>query len=219
MYVSPLEDFIRNCRKVYAAAYNSSTLSPEDHAWKQMREPMLFIKTPSEFVTEGYPIVIPHNEILVQEIRLGAVIGKTCKKVSVEDALDYVGGYCLAFDMMCANEWTKAAPQGAPWAKTKSFDTSCAVSGLIPKSAISDPNNVEMFATINGDLQQTGNTSGWVFSLAQLINFISRYHTLERNDVVFGGTVPSPSMVKAGDILKGGIKGGVTIEFSVEAEQ
>ncbi|KAK5640875.1 hypothetical protein RI129_009422 [Pyrocoelia pectoralis] len=219
MSFPPLEDFIKNCRKVYATTYNENKLSPEDDAWKQMREPLMFIKTPSEFVTEGYPIVIPHNYVLVEEIRLGAVIGKTCKKVSVEDALDYVGGYCLAFDMTAASEWRKAAPQGAPWAKVKSFDKSCAVSGFIPKSVISDPSNVEMFTTINDDPPQTGNTNGWVFSLAQLINFISRYHTLEPNDVVFGGTGPSPSVIKAGDILKGGIKGGVTIEFCVEAEQ
>lgn len=213
MSVPPLEDFVKNCRKIYGAAFNYKY--PVADPFDQVEEPELFLKAPSDFITEGQSIKIPNGFTVIEEVTFGVIIGKICKKVTVEDALDYVAGYCVAFDMTAINELQKNLSQKTPWTAAKSFDTSCPVSAFIPKEAIPDPNNVELFATINGKLQQNGNTSELRFTAAELISFISQRHTLEANDVILIGTPPVAGIVKAGDAIRGGIKDGVTIEFSV----
>ncbi|KAK5637808.1 hypothetical protein RI129_000009 [Pyrocoelia pectoralis] len=223
-----LSDFVKNCGKVYGVAYNYKY--PAAHPFMQLKEPAIFLKAPSDFITEGQPIVVnSQGYTLIEELTLGVVIGKTCKKVTVENALDYIGGYCVAFDMTALNEW-KRFPKGT-LDNVKNVRYVLPVSSFIPKETIPDPNNVELFATINGKpqqsgktselakrypirttweifatingkLQQSGNTSQWVFSLAELINFITQLYTLEPNDVVFGGTAATPGVIKAGDVIK-----------------
>ncbi|KAK5640876.1 hypothetical protein RI129_009423 [Pyrocoelia pectoralis] len=212
-----LSDFVKNCGKVYGVAYNYKY--PAAHPFMQLKEPAIFLKAPSDFITEGQPIVIPKGYTLIEELTLGVVIGKTCKKVTVENALDYIGGYCVAFDMTALNEWYRNVSQKVHWTTSKTFDTSCPVSSFIPKETIPDPNNVELFATINGKPQQSGKTSELAFSAAQLISFISQHHTLEPNDVILVGTPPMAGTVRAGDVIKGGIKGGVTIEFRLKDDE
>ncbi|KAB0793540.1 hypothetical protein PPYR_13160 [Photinus pyralis] len=212
--MSFLKDFVKNGRKIYGAALNYK--NPSGDVANQIKEPVLFLKAPSDYITEGRSIVIPRGYSLVEELELGVIIGKTCKDVTVEEALDYVGGYCIALDMTASSELKKALSQKMPWTTSKTFDTSCPVSAFIPKEAIPDPTDVELFCTINGVPQQNGNTSGLVFSAAELISFISRYHTLEPNDMILTGTPPTPAGVKPGDVIRGGIKGGVTVEFRVE---
>ncbi|KAK5640874.1 hypothetical protein RI129_009421 [Pyrocoelia pectoralis] len=214
MSVSTLEDFVKNCRNIYGAAFNY--MYPSSDPFKRVEEPELFLKAPTDFITEGQSIKIPNGFTVIEEVTLGVIIGNICKKVNVEDALDYVGGYCVAFDMTAINELQKNISQKVPWTTSKSFDTSCPVSGFITKEAIPDPNNVELFATINGKLQQNGSTSELRFTAAELISFISQQHTLEPNDVILIGTPPVAGTVRAGDAIIGGIKGGVTIKFDVK---
>ncbi|KAF5293450.1 hypothetical protein FQA39_LY02935 [Lamprigera yunnana] len=211
-----LKSFVRNGRKIYGAAFNYSRSFNGDPPITEIQEPVLFLKAPSDYITEGHAIIIPKGYTLVEEIELGVIVGKVCRKVSVLDALDYIGGYCIAFDMTVTNIMGKIRSQGWPWTIIKSFDTSCPVSDFIPKEAIPDSSNVELFCTINGKIQQTGNTKDLVFSPAELVSYISQYHTLEPNDVILTGTPPTPGVVKDGDVIKGGITNGVTIEFSVK---
>ncbi|KAK5637807.1 hypothetical protein RI129_000008, partial [Pyrocoelia pectoralis] len=188
--------------------------NPSGDVKDQIKEPVLFLKAPSDYITEGNPIVIPPGYILMEELELGVIIGKTCKNVNVKDALDCIGGYCIALDMTAVKKGHIAK---TPWTTSKTFDTSCPVSSFIPKEVIKDPDNVELFCTVNGQPQQDGNTNKLVFSATELISFISRYHTLEPNDMILTGTPPSPGTVKEGDIIEGGIKGGVTIKFFVKS--
>ncbi|KAF2905497.1 hypothetical protein ILUMI_00681 [Ignelater luminosus] len=213
MAASRLKDFVKNGRKIYGAALNYK--DPSGDTSKQIQEPVLFFKAPSDYITEGTPIEIPVGFTLVEELELGVIIGKTCKKVTESEALDYVGGYCIGLDMTAVNEMVKARSNNWPWTRCKSFDTSCPVSVFIPKEEIPDPNNVELWCTINGRLQQVGNTKDLVFSAAQLISFISQTHTLEPNDLILTGTPPTPGIVHSGDVIEGGIKEGITIKFIV----
>ena len=142
---------------------------------------------------------------LHHEIELGVIINKTCKRVSKEDAMNYVGGYCLALDMTARDFQVmilqslavalkepsiqnEAKAKGAPWTMAKMFDTSCPVSSFIPVSSIPDPANVELWCKVNGEARQSGNTKDMIFSVPTLISFISDYFTLEEGDLVLTGT-------------------------------
>ncbi|KAF5269637.1 hypothetical protein FQR65_LT05976 [Abscondita terminalis] len=211
MTASLFKDFVKNGRKIYGAAFNFK--NPSGDTSKQVKEPVLFLKAPSDYVTEGRDILIPKGRVIMEEIELGVVIGRICKNVSVEEAMDYVGGYCVALDMTITDKMEKIRKEGWPWSMLKSFDTSCPVSGFIPKEEILDPNDVELFCSINGSVVQSGNTRDLVFSPAHLISYISQYHTLEPSDLILTGTPPVPTNIKDGDIIRGGIKDGVTVEF------
>lgn len=98
----------------------------------------------------------------------------------------------------------------------KGFDTACPVSSFIPKCDICDLNNVELWCNVNEQLKQSGNTNDFIFTIPQLVAYISQYLTLEPNDVVLTGTPPGMSPVLPGDVIEGGIKDVITIKFVVE---
>jgi len=97
----------------------------------------------------------------------------------------------------------------------KGFDTSCPVSKFIPKEAIPDPHDIELWCKVNGVLKQKGNTNDMIFRIPYLISYISQYFTLEPNDVILTGTPAGVSGVNAGDVIQGGLSNLVEFEFKV----
>lgn len=77
-----------------------------------------------------------------------------------------------------------------PWSEAKGFDTFCPISGFIEKSLISDPQNVELKLTIDGEVKQHGNTSDMIFSIPKLLEYCSSKMTLEVGDLLLTGTPP-----------------------------
>ena len=98
-----------------------------------------------------------------------------------------------------------------------SYDTFCPVSDVIPRSAIPDPQSVELWLKVNGTLKQHGNTSDQIFDLRTLIAHISTIFTLEEGDLILTGTPEGVGPVKPGDVMTAGIKGleKYDIEFGV----
>lgn len=212
-----LENFHQNGTKCIGVAANYRSLlkvlnRPEPEV------PDFFIKPVSSYITEGQKIVIPEGFSVNEEIELGVVIGKKCKKAAECTAMDYVGGYCIALDMTATCKLGVARKTGGSWTLGKGFDTACPVSRFIPKSEIPDPHNVQLWCNVNGEERQNGNTDDLLFNIPYLISYISRHITLEANDVIITGSPPGMGPVKKGDIIEGGIKGGITIEFEVDAE-
>jgi len=126
-----------------------------------------------------------------------------------------VGGYCLALDMTARDFQNEAKKKGHPWAMAKMFDTSLPVSGLIPATAIADPQNVDLACSVNGEERQKGNTRDMIFSVPTLLSYISQYFTLEEGDLVLTGTPSGVGPVKHGDVITGEIPGVCKIEFPV----
>jgi len=180
-------------------------------------KPLLFMKPGSCYITGGQNIEIPLGcTNLHHEIELGAVINKECKRISEQEAMNFVGGYCLALDMTARDFQNEAKQKGNPWTFAKMFDTSLPVSDFIPKDKISNPGNVSLWCKVNGELRQNGHTKDMIFSLPFLISHISNYFTLQEGDLILTGTPAGVGPVQAGDIITGGIPDVVEIEFKVE---
>ena len=138
------------------------------------------------------------------EVELGFVIGSPAKRVSVENALDYVAGYCIGNDVS-----ERSLQKGGPgeWIKAKSYDSFGPLGPwLVTTDEIPDPQNLELTMDLNGERMQTGNTSTMIFPVAELVSYISKYMTLMPGDVVITGTPPGVGMarnprvfLKAGD--------------------
>lgn len=178
-------------------------------------EPVIFTKPRTAFLPDGGNIVIPSisNEVH-HELELVAVIGKTLRNVSEEEAMEGVLGYAAGLDMTLRDVQSRAKKQGWPWAVAKGFDTSAPISTVVPKEEIPDPYNLQMKLTVNGEVRQEGWTGDMVFRLPFVISYLSRIFTLGPGDCIFTGTPEGVGQVVSGDHITGEI-GDMRIETTV----
>ncbi|CDQ99739.1 acylpyruvase FAHD1, mitochondrial [Oncorhynchus mykiss] len=179
-------------------------------------EPVLFLKTPSAYLTEGSPILIPkYSNSVHHEIELGVVIGKGGTAIPQSSAMQHVAGYALCLDMTARDVQDDCKSKGLPWTLAKAFNTSCPVSEFIPKERIPDPGNVKIWLNVNGQMRQNGCTSQMIFSIPFLISYISEIITLEEGDLILTGTPKGVSAVQVHDELHAGIDDVVSMTFKV----
>jgi 2-keto-4-pentenoate hydratase/2-oxohepta-3-ene-1,7-dioic acid hydratase in catechol pathway len=167
------------------------------------KEPVLFLKPASAVIFDGDSIVTPKmSKCLHHEVELGVVIGKKSKNVPREKALDHVLGYCLALDITARDIQNEAKKKGWPWDIAKGFDTFAPISDVILKENIPDPNNLNLSLRVNGVIKQSSNTKNMIFSVEEIIEFISGVMTLERGDLIMTGTPEGVGEIVSGDILE-----------------
>ncbi|CAH3153447.1 unnamed protein product [Pocillopora meandrina] len=133
--------------------------------------------------------------------------------------MDHVGGYTLALDMTDFDlivEKNEAIKLTYPWALAKGFDTATPVSEFIPKSAITDPNNVKLWLKVDGEMKQDGNTQDMIYKIPHLISFVSRYMTLEEGDLILTGTPEGGSPVKRGQTIICGLGDKMEMTFPIK---
>ncbi|XP_017074579.1 acylpyruvase FAHD1, mitochondrial [Drosophila eugracilis] len=182
-------------------------------------EPLVFLKPTTSYLQEGQPIILPKVFTKVAyEVELGVVIGKPCKNVSKADAMKYVAGYCLALDLTAQCNLGAARAAGHPWTLGKGFDTSTPVSKFIPLDQVKDPHNLPLWLTVNKDVKQKGCTADLIFKVPDIISYVSKYMTLEPNDLILTGTPNGSDAFKAGDVIECGMGDLAKLTFQVCAE-
>lgn len=157
-------------------------------------EPVLFMKPPSSVIGPGGAIVLPGASRQVDyEAELAIVIGKTARKVTVDEAASHVLGYT------CANDVTARDLQrlDGQWTRSKSFDTFCPLGPWLETRPPAPESKVELF--LNGARRQSATISDMIFSPLELVAFISGVMTLNRGDVILTGTPLGVGGMKAGD--------------------
>lgn len=159
--------------------------------------PQLFLKPPSSVIGPGDQIVLPAEARRVDaEGELVAVIGRPCRGVSAEEALDHVFGYTCGNDVS-ARHWQRDDVQ---WWRAKGSDT---FSPLGPAIATGlDPGDLHLVTRVNGNVAQDTSTSALLFGVAQLVSFASRYMTLGPGDLVFTGTPGETPRLEEGDVVE-----------------
>ena len=175
-------------------------------------EPMMFMKALSSLSGPNDDVVLPKGSTHGDwEVELGVIIGKTCRYVAEDEALDKVAGYVLANDV---SERFNQKQRGTQWSKGKGHDTFCPVGPwLVTPDEVGDAQELDMHLDVNGTRMQTGNTRTMIFDLKQLISYVSEYITLQPGDLLITGTPPGvgegkkPDAIylKAGDVMELGI--------------
>jgi len=157
--------------------------------------PIVFAKASSCVSGPNDPVLAPKDwKRLDYEVELAVVIGTPAKRVAKEDALDYVAGYCIGNDIS-----ERSLQKGGPgeWIKAKSYDSFGPLGPwLVTTDEIPDPQNLDLSLDLNGERMQTGNTSTMIFSVAELVSYISRHMTLQPGDVITTGTPPGVGMAR-----------------------
>ena len=157
--------------------------------------PIIFYKATSCICGPDDPILIPKDwRRMDYEVELAFVIGSRARNVSEADGLDYVAGYCICDDV---SERSLQKGGAGEWIKAKSYDTFGPLGPwLVTTDEVPDPQKLDLALDLNGERMQTGNTSTMIFTVAQLVSYISRYMTLEPGDVVTTGTPPGVGMAR-----------------------
>ncbi len=176
--------------------------------------PILFFKANSAIVGPNDTVMMPRGSTHTDwEVELGVVIGKTCKYVSADDALDYVAGYCVVNDVSERHFQTQLTGQ---WTKGKSCDTFGPTGPwLVTRDEIPNPQALDMWLDVNDTRMQTGNTATMIFTVAEIIEHLSGLMTLHPGDVITTGTPPGvgmgmkpePVYLKTGDVMSVHIQG------------
>ncbi len=165
--------------------------------------PVFFLKPTTALVEDGGEVVLPSiSHDVHHEVELTVLMGKECKNVSQRSALDHVAGYGVGLDMTLRDVQSEAKKKGLPWTLAKGFDTSAPVSEFVSSKHIANPGTLTLNLDVNGTTRQHSGTNDLIFSIDKLIEFISRFVTLERGDIIFTGTPQGVSQVKPGDTLE-----------------
>lgn len=169
--------------------------------------PLIFLKPPSSIIGPEKKIVHPEDSERVDyEAELGVVIGKTARKVSIEEAEKYIFGFTCVNDVT-ARDLQKKDGQ---WSRAKGYDTFCPVGPwIVPELNFRD---VLVEGIHNGETKQSGRTSLMIFDIPFLISYISRVMTLNPGDLISTGTPAGIAPMKSGDSIQVRVEGIGTLE-------
>ena len=174
--------------------------------------PMIFLKPSTAVIGTEEPIAYPASSQRVDyEGELGVVIGRLCRDISVESALEAVLGYT------CANDVTARDQQAADvqWTRSKGHDSFCPLGPWLETSL--DPADLAISTTLNGESRQDARTSHMIHSVPALISYISAAMTLLPGDVILTGTPAGVGPMRPGDIVTVTIEGIGTLSNPVVA--
>jgi 2-keto-4-pentenoate hydratase/2-oxohepta-3-ene-1,7-dioic acid hydratase in catechol pathway len=185
----------------------------EEFGNKVPDEPLLFLKPPASVVGPGENVVYPQlSRRLDPEAELVVVIGKRARRVAEADAWDVIGGYTCGNDIT-ARDIQKSDGQ---WTRGKGFDTFCPIGPWVETEY--DPTDVGVSCTVDGESRQNGRTKDLIFPIPFLIEYITRFTTLEPGDVILSGTPEGVRPVQPGNTITVEIEGLGSLSNLVVAE-
>ena len=157
------------------------------------KDPVVFLKATSAINGPFDPVSLPRGSARGDwEVELGVVIGRRAKYVSEARALEHVAGYMIVNDV---SERALQLERSGQWTKGKSCDTFAPMGPwLVTPDELGDVQALDMALEVNGVRMQSGNTRHMIFSVAQIVAYLSELMTLEPGDVIATGTPPGVGM-------------------------
>ncbi|MGO4320959.1 ureidoglycolate lyase [Pseudomonas sp. P9_35] len=190
------------------------------------KEPIIFNKWTSAICGPNDDVQIPRGSLKTDwEVELGVVIGKGGRYIDEANAMEHVAGYCVINDVS-EREWQ--LERGGTWDKGKGFDTFGPLGPwLVTRDEVADPHTLDLWLEVDGHRYQNGNTRTLIFSVPQLIAYLSRCMSLQPGDVISTGTPPgvglgikpNPVFLRPGQTMRLGIQGlGEQRQVTVQAD-
>jgi 2-keto-4-pentenoate hydratase/2-oxohepta-3-ene-1,7-dioic acid hydratase in catechol pathway len=176
-------------------------------------EPIIFNKAPSCIVGPYDDIVIPAGSRTTDwEVELGVIINQDCSEVSLDRALEFVAGYCICHDV---SERHSQIERGGQWVKGKSFPGFGPLGPwLVTPSEVPQIANARLWLEVDGQVMQDGTTAQMIFTVSEIIAYVSQFMLLRAGDVITTGTPKGVGLgrkpeiyLKAGDVVRLGVDG------------
>ncbi|GII90738.1 fumarylacetoacetate hydrolase family protein [Sinosporangium siamense] len=213
-------------RVLIVAAGTNYRSHVEEMGEEPPKKPAWFVKSPNSVIGSGASVRIPGAapDMVDFEGEFCVVFGRACHAVGAAEAVDYIGGYTIINDVSARDAFPAIAsattPEEGRWAwgdmlLGKQFPTFCPMGpAVVTADEITDPANLTITTTLNGQLMQKGHTSDLLTGVAELIEQMSHYFSFEPGDVLSTGTPAGvgmgrkpPVFMRAGDEVRVGIEG------------
>ena len=187
-----------------AQLHHDTTINTIHHAG-------LFLKAASSVVGAGDGIALEKlDRRSDHEVELAVVIGRTARRVTREDALAFVAGYCIGFDITIRGSEERSL--------RKSVDTYTVLGPyLVTADDVGSPDDLDLRLSVNGELRQSSNTRFLIKKVAELIEFASSFYTLYPGDVLMTGTPEGVAPIYPGDTIEATISRIGTMRVGVRA--
>lgn len=217
-------------QRIFCAASNYASHANEMGtvlAAKAASKPYMFLKLSNTVIGDGEPILMPPETAKLDwEVELAAVIGKRCRRIAVEDALDAIACYTIVNDISARDLNLRSDyPFKHDWFQGKCHDSFAPIGPwLVPSWQLPDPQVVNLRLDVNGEPMQQDSTANMIWTVREQIAYLSTIVTLEPGDVVATGTPTGVGMgrgvfLNAGDRLVASVEGIGRLSNHVQAEQ
>lgn len=215
------EDEVRFLPPVEPTKVIAVALNYADHAAEmdlaEPEEPALFFKSPNTWIGHREPVVYPAGgEYVHYEVELAVALGTRCRRVPAEQAMEVVGGYTIANDLVIRDYVTNTF---RPPLRGKCWDSFCPLGPYLVTDEVQDPHRLDLRAYVNGQLRQSGNTAGMMRRVPELIEYVSFFMTLEPGDLILTGTPRGIAHIHPGDHLRLEVEGLGALENPVVREE
>lgn len=180
-------------------------------------EPVVFLKPSSALLRQGEPIVLPtFSQNVHYECELLLYISRDCNLGDAEKALDCVGAYGVGLDLTARDIQNELKEKGLPWTKAKGFRGAACVSHFLSFEHFVKAEPLSFSLLVNDELRQQGCSSDMMFSIDELVTYLSKVYSLRQGDIVFTGTPAGVGKLYSGDTLHLSLAdGAIEASFSV----
>ena len=204
-------------RRIYCVGRNFADHAKEMGATVDRGNPVLFMKPGDAIVAGGgrvpYP---PGTRDLHHEVELVVALGRDADgEVAVADAPALVFGYGVGLDLTRRDLQANAKAKGLPWDTAKGFDHSAPASELVPVAAAGDVFGRTLSLHVNGALRQQARLDTMVFTVAEVLNELSKLYALKAGDLVFMGTPAGVAALARGDRFRAEVEGLLVLEGDI----
>jgi 2-keto-4-pentenoate hydratase/2-oxohepta-3-ene-1,7-dioic acid hydratase in catechol pathway len=179
-------------------------------------EPIFFMKPDVALLKEGDFYYPNFTKDLHFECEIVVKIDKVGKNIEEKFASKYYSEITLGIDFTARDLQSQCKEKGLPWEKAKAFDNSAPISSKWIKIAELDFEKTEFIFSQNGEVRQVGKTIDMLFSIDQLIAYVSQFVTLKTGDLIYTGTPSGVGPVAIGDVLTATLNGEKMFEFKVK---
>ena len=170
--------------------------------WSLPEEPVVFLKPDSAILKNNKPFFLPgFSKNIHYEVEVVLKISKLGKGISAKFAHRYYDEVTLGIDITARDLQSRQASAGYPWELSKCFDGAAPVGTFISVNTIEDIGNIDFRLEINNKVVQKSNTSDMIFSVNEIIEYLSGYFTLKTGDLIFTGTPSGVGQLKKNDNL------------------
>ena len=188
----------------------------ELHHTLELTEPTIFMKSDSSLLKDGKPFFIPDfSSEIHYETELVVKIDRLGKNIAERFAHRYYSEVTVGIDFTARDLQRRLREQGLPWEIRKAFDNSAVIGTFIPLEEAGNVNQLSFHLDMNGKTVQQGNTADMLFSVDQIIAYVSRFFTLKIGDLIYTGTPVGVGPVSIGDHLEGYLGERKLLDFHV----
>lgn len=195
---------------------NYAAHNKELHHTLELTEPTIFMKSDSSLLKDGKPFFIPDfSSEIHYETELVVKIDRLGKNIAERFAHRYYSEVTVGIDFTARDLQRRLREQGLPWEISKAFDNSAVIGTFIPLEEAGNVNQLSFHLDMNGKTVQQGNTADMLFSVDQIIAYVSRFFTLKIGDLIYTGTPVGVGPVSIGDHLEGYLGKRKLLDFHV----